>query len=909
MNVLHKVTRQNLLKNRTRTIVTIIGVILSVAMMTAVTTMISTMQNYLVESVKAESGDWTLMAFGASDKLIGQLQQDERVERLAKMQSLGYATVEGSKSEEKFYWHVTAWDDTMLKTLPVHITEGRMAQNDREIVVPENMAAVSGVAYKPGDKVTLSLGYREWNGQRLNQCVGYYGKKAPDEDGNPTQSAPEHLVPVATRTFTVVGVCERMPFAVEESSSPGYTAITRPGAQDQVLSTDVYLCNRHPKDAPEMYTALKEQDNETGSLMFQCNIHSDLLRVMGVIDNENIVATLGAMGAILLIIILVGSVSLIYNAFAISVSERSKQFGLLSSVGATRKQLRSSVLYEALVIGGIGIPLGLLAGVGGIGVTLYFIGDWFRDMVISGGGLSMHLSVSWLAIVVAAALGMVTILLSAWIPAKRASRVTAIEAIRQSQDIQIRAKQVKTSRLTRKLFGFGGELALKNLKRSRRRYRSTVLSLVVSMVLFISASAFTMYATGGSEQVLDVANYDVAYVSYPSENTDYFTDRLDTAFVNRLYHELKETDGVAESALVERVYLETLISKDDANNSYYQRKQQLQEQFEEATGVTGEDAEAYLTPQGEVKQHTMLYAMDSTSFARFAREAGVSLPADDKGLTAIAIRNSYEYDSDENRYQSLAFFKDNSARTVSLRPMGQSVKTGLPVKIAGFTDTLPMGMQFIQTSDELMLILPDTQMSAVREWAKTAGKDTPIISRVQMYFRAEDSAKVTATMKTVLEEQKQPTNGLVDIHETDNYTQRLYAILKVFTYGFITLISLITVANVFNTMSTNIRLRRREFAMLQSVGMSPREFSRMMRFECLFYGLKALLFGLPISFLLMYAMYRSMIASVDIRFLVPWSSVIISIAGVFVVVFVTMLYATHRIRKENIIDALKTETT
>lgn len=913
MNVLAKVTRKNLLKNKVRTAVTIIGVILSVAMITAVTTMVATLRGYIVDSTVADVGDWYFCVKGVSGELEQELRQDSRVERIGRMQTLGYAPLAGGQNEYKPYLYVTAWDNDMFDTLPVHLTAGRLPENGREILIPEHVATNGGVAYSLGDTLTLQLGYREWEGQRLWQWSGYYGDSSDVlMDGTAgtladTSFEPEHLVPVQTCTFTVVGFYERLSMSgdVEYLSSPGYTVITRADGTNQVLLTDLFVRTYKAGDATAIQLPLQEEgmlsdlepEDAPRRLLFTTR-NSNLLAATTLTGDDPVNQTILAMGAILLVIILAGSVSLIYNAFAISVSERAKQFGLLSSVGATRKQLRGSVLYEALVIGGIGIPLGLLAGIGGIGVTLHFVGDWFASLFYDNG-VTLQLAVPWWSVAAAAGLGLVTILLSAWIPARRASRVTAIDAIRQSQDIRVKAKRLKTPRLVRRLFGFEGEMALKNLKRSRRRYRSTVLSLAVSVILFISASSFSLYMFGGSSQVMDVANYDVSY-TYVEDYTgdgDWNTPTatLDEDKKQAVFSDLLQTEGITGGALVEQIYLNTLLPQSETSGAYYD----IYRQWES------------LNSEGDILQMVILYGMDRQAFDRYAQQAGISLPQGG-GVSAIALQESYQENMETGRYERTPVFADDSPRTLTLYASGQTGGgESLPVSVAGYASALPTGLQYYNTTSTLYLVVPDTALAKVRGWAARIEKQESAVvtSRIGMFFESGDSAKAAQNLKTRLAGMQLPSEAVHDAHKEEEYNRRLQTVLQVFAYGFITLISLITVANVFNTMSTNIHLRRREFAMLQSVGMSPKGFNRMMRFECIFYGLKALLYGLPVSFALMYLMYRSILIGVDVSFMVPWSSVIVSVCSVFLVVFVTMLYATHKIRKENIIDSLKTETT
>ena len=209
-------------------------------------------------------------------------------------------------------------------------------------------------------------------------------------------------------------------------------------------------------------------------------------------DNDNLAGILIGLIAIVIGIIMAGAISLIYNAFSISLRERTVQFGLLSSMGATKKQLRRSLRYEALFVSCIGIPLGCIAGTVGIGITLHFIGKGLTNM-INGEALDIPLKISWGSVLAAVVLAFATVMISVWIPCRRVRRISPVEAVRASQDIRIRKKDVKTSGLSYKLFGLPGMLAQKNYKRDRKKYRSTVISLTMSILLFVSVSSFGGY--------------------------------------------------------------------------------------------------------------------------------------------------------------------------------------------------------------------------------------------------------------------------------------------------------------------------------------------------------------------------------------------------------------------------------
>ena len=146
-----------------------------------------------------------------------------------------------------------------------------------------------------------------------------------------------------------------------------------------------------------------------------------------------------------------------------------------------------------------------------------------------------------------------------------------------------------------------------------------------------------------------------------------------------------------------------------------------------------------------------------------------------------------------------------------------------------------------------------------------------------------------------------------DIAAQEEENRNIVIIIQVFAYGFIILISLIAAANVFNTISTNIALRRREFAMLKSVGMTAKGFNRMMNFECILYGTRALLFGLPVSVGISYLIHLAVSEGYQKDFTLPWVAIGIAVLSVFLVVFVTMMYSMSKVKKDNPIDALKNE--
>ena len=492
MNVFHKVTLESLKKNRVRTIVTIVGIILSAAMICAVTTFASSFYNYIGEYYKYTYGDWHGSAERVEWNTYTNLWGTGDIDEATYNQVLGYASIHSENEFKPYLYIIGGEPEDFVEQMPVHLLFGRYPKNSTEIILPGHLETNGNVKYRQGDTITLEIGERMLDGYAMNQNNPCY---VHDEKGNEIPNG-ETLQIKETRTYTVVGFYERLHYNLEGYTAPGYTAITVADKEriGEVLY-DVYFKMEKPK---EIYDFVKEHHIEG-------QINTDVLMLHGVSTYNSVRTVLSSLAAIVIALIMFGSISLIYNAFSISVSERTKQFGLLSSVGATKKQLRKMVLYEAVVVSSVGIPLGVLSGIAGIGVTLKIIGDKFKAF---GFPMDMKLSVSGISIVIAVIVALVTVLLSAWIPSKRAMRVSAVEAIRQNMDILAKSKDVKTSKLVYKLFGLPGMLANKHYKRSKKKYRATVVSLFMSILLFVSASAFTDYLMAAAVDGIAPYEYD-----------------------------------------------------------------------------------------------------------------------------------------------------------------------------------------------------------------------------------------------------------------------------------------------------------------------------------------------------------------------------------------------------------------
>ncbi|HZK34868.1 MAG TPA: ABC transporter permease, partial [Bacillota bacterium] len=690
-----------------------------------------------------------------------KLKDMDEVDGTALTRSVGYSMLEESINEYKPYLYLVELSEEAFETWPIHLVEGRLPLNDNEVLISEHIISNGGVKLGLGGNLNLDLGNRVLDGE-----IVYGDSYFTMEDGTP-----EELDISISRDLTIVGVMNRLSYRLEGFSSPGYTIVTlkdfdemdmapKGGAKD----LSVYFTATNSR---KVYDTASKIQKDLAIGLEDIEYNSALLRTQGVSDIDGFNAVLYSLGAILILLIMLGSISLIYNSFSISVSERTKQFGLLSSVGATTKQVKHSIFFEAMFLAAIGIPLGLLAGIFGIGVTLYFVNDILAGLMSSlSVYVSITLSVSPVSVVIAAIIALITILISAHIPARRATKISAVEAIRQSTDIKLKSKQVKSSALARKLLGIEANLALKNMKRNKKRYRSTVISLFVSVVLFVSASGFSMYLTDSVMNVYEDVDYDLYYFSSSREQ---FSDSK----MNKAYENILALDSVKQGSSVDSSYSGLYLQRGEINKSSLEYNS--------------------LGLEGEKGYHVGvdILAVDQDTFTEYINSLGLdeSQFADNSPVSGIVIDRQHYYDYEQKRYLNTSIFKDKTRESLSLNRSnysnGDEKIIQFDVKVAAFADTAPFGIgDYSENSGSILLIInEDSKYELISE-------DLDAWWGPNMFFKADDPYRAEEDIKEVLEGVEVPIN-INNIAQSVQESRKVVTIISIFAYGFIVLISLI----------------------------------------------------------------------------------------------------------------------
>ncbi len=937
MNIFKQFTNRSLKENKTRTFVTIIGIILSVAMFTATMEAFVTVQSYLINYAEMYNGKYHVGFYDVEYNDISKITEDERVEKYTYIQEIGYAEI-GSSNEYKPYLYIAGVPTDFTDIMPIHLTEGRLPENSNEIVVSDHLYSNGGVQLKLGQEITLEIGQRQWS-ELVNITDEEYEKLDGDSWAKLTQEYPlrktegekatEHLVNTKEKTYTVVGFCVRPEqTTIEPISAPGYTAYTI-NENGNTRPSSVYTIISHPADYSRFNLDIVKKIEVNSCINYDLLMYS-----FNSFDSAFPFLVIGLL-SILIGLIVFGSVSLIYNSFSISVSERTKQFGILKSIGATKKQIRKSVLYEASVLCVIGIPIGLISGCLGIAVTFYFLNDTISTFLAELTDLKMQFVFSPLAIIAASVISFVTVIISAYIPARKAIKINPIESVRQSNDIKINRRSVKVSPLTQKLFGFEATLSSKNFKRNKRKYRTTVFSLFVSVVLFISASSLATYFTDIVEAESQDMKYDVAVNVFSYRDTtddEPFTETEE--FRAKLYNGLKNVNGVDEFTLSQQMGTDFNIDKKYISEEYLNM---LNKEI-------GDSADK----QNELNGIFTYNFIDNAAFRRLLKEEGLS----DEGYFDKENPKALVYDMGTHVYQSnnkervyiVPFLNtDNISSTIEITKtlprfeengeeysyFGETtVKDGVTYYV--YDISRDEGEEFDEstkrylTEEQAVSYINISIGEVLSEKPYFAGHNTNLIypesvketvmlegySQTHAFIICDDHEKVASDVSRLIRDIGGDTNhvSVVDYAAEIESIRALVTIAKVLAYGFIVLISLIAAANVFNTISTNISLRRREFATLKSVGLTSKGMRKMMTFESILYGVKSLLFSLPVSLAMTYLVY--FVASdsgYEMGFYVPWDKFIIAIASVFIIVVLSMIYSIKKVNKENTVETLRNE--
>lgn len=856
MNILNKLTQKHLIMNKKRTIVTIVGIILSTALMVGIGLLLSTFRESMIQEVIMDRGDYNARIADISKSNLAIIDNNSNVKSYITRNYLGYDRI--PNDETNSYFKLFSVDDAYMSHLT--LIEGRLPKNSQEVVIPKYLYEQYSETLKIGNTLNLSIGDRYYEGKQVPDNAPYY-------EGEYINNPKEYKL-------TIVGVIERDYY---EDSEIGCFIYTTGLTSDKM---DVFITY---KKVNKTYENTESIAKSLGILQGdeyydRVEYNTSLLALYGTSNYSNFINSMAGMLIIMLSLVSIACVIVIYNSFAISVMERKKQFGLFSSIGATKRQIKSTVLYEAMIVSLIGIPLGILSAYLGIYVVVLIMNNLLKGMFSVG----FYLSTYPLFIIIPIIFMIITIFVSASIPAKRASKISPIEAIRLNDDIKIKSKKVKSPKIIRKLFGIEGDIAYKNMRRNKKKYRITVVSLFISIVLFISFSGYMTYFLASADSYLAIPEVDVI-VRYDKKNSD-----------PEVIKSIKNNPSVEDYMEYLNVSATTNTDMFDAytknfqnflvDNDYYEKHNEPYYKVVNFIVLSNESYRKYLNMIGGKEELPILY----NNFNSIVYSEG--------------SRKSYNM----NRY-------NNANKTINIfsEPI-ESTKDG----IVQYKELFKIDKYYLSNNEFVGLGIYDDVIEEViiissdmaEEYQLITDNPTVQYGYTNIHIKAPNYKNLDKMIEEYDKEGRLSFINYVNVKEEMKMENNVILTIKILVYGFITLVTLIGVTSVFNTINTSIALRRKEFAVLRSIGLTPSGFNKMLRFESLFFGLKSLFYAIPVSLGVIFLMYLSMRGTVDLgTILIPWKSIFLAVILDFLVIAISMSYATKKVKKDNILDAIREE--
>lgn len=932
MNLMKTLTLKNLKLNRKRTIVTIVGIILATALLSALVTLVSSFQYSMIEYQKQKDGDFHVKFSNVKMSELSEFKNNRNIESTFETMGMGFAKLDGCKNEDKPYAYVMATDEAGFERGCFKLIEGRMAKNEDEIVIPRHLKTNGRIDIKVGDEITLDVGKRyDSNTEGVISENSAYENEA------------ETLTDTVTKHYKVVGIMERPGYGMEDYSAAGYTFVTysdelaaidngtkseaseadttltvysrytqkalrnKDAVTADIIGVDEKLFAKANNSSVEMSSEesdrfLKEMENAK----YDIYMNGYLINYECVFPIDGSFKALFTVAAVVALIIILTSVYCIKNSFNISITEKIRQYGMLASVGATRRQIKSSVKTEAAMLGVVGIPVGTMSGILASLILVKVVN------ALSAGWLNVALSfhTSLPALILAVILSIATIYFSATGSARRAAKVTPLEAIRNTKEIKIKSAKLKTPAIIGRIWGIGGVISYKNIKRNNKKYRTTVTSIVICSVTFIVISYFMSMAFSVVGMSYASADYNIGINMSCKKDID----------IEKFSKLLSGIEG-AEDYLVGAGY-DFDVSKPEYTKEYGEYCRQLYDDSE------------------DVSQMFLITVLDDKSYDKYASDAGIKNAAAgailvNKCTFDVYNENSSKYvkkemelykykagdtiecgynvyddaSSDDNAVEggTESSTEDNSGY-VDEETINNGVRKTVDVTIAGVTDKVPIGYKGYSNT---LLFMNQKGFESLWGDGKNGNEIKPGYASYSAYVVAENADEYQDTFEKETEgnpEYSQISFYVSNMDKQMRDEKSLFTLLGVFAYGLIVVIALIGITNIINTLSTGMELRSREFATLRSIGMTDKQFAGMVRLESVFISVKALVIGVPLGILISYLLCVMMNRMDDaIIYEPPYKAIILCIVVVIMLIYAIMKLSMTKLRHNNIIETIKNE--
>lgn len=869
------ITYRYLKGQKNRTLLTLLGIILSVALISAVGTIAVSFRDALIIDAIRDNGSYHAIFKEISREQVNKLMNHVEASEAGINELEGSARVVETTEEEQQeygwdipyrYLEINSYDTKALEMLPSNLKEGRFPKTSDEIVIEYWMANYFKEKVKIGDRIKLTIGDRSF-------------KDELDEEGE-LLNREETFENIREKEYTVVGFTEPRYLWKGNLETKAITKFDNNSTLG--INNNVYIQISNLKGAKNK---IENVARDIGVDIENVDYNENLLRLHGQSIDDDINKFLISISTFIISLIVISTVAVIYNAFNISVLERISQFGLLRSIGATPKQIRGIVLKEAMLLSIIGIPIGLFSGVFAMKVVLYIIGLLKADIPVFS---DMEITISKTVFIISTIIGLVTVFLSAIGPAKRAGKVSPLEAVRNTGDLKKESfKKVKSSLLVRRILGVEGEIAYKNLRRNRKRFLITVFSMVISISLFITFSSFSDFM------------FKVGIVN--NKDMGDFAIRGDMEGKGEeIYAQLKDLKDVKRIYKVQSIGGQGLIDEN-----------KISKKMIEMEPYMFEDKKDGLTEVNNVEVIT-IGDENFDVLKNLLKEGNLDIEKLNEEDGVLVINNTYAYNDKTGGSVLMEGYKLTPGDELLYFPYhldqeGEDMQYA-KLKVTGILEKGILDFNY-NLNSSINVITTEKVWNKLSRGEYEDSKYTDLKeSYMEMYIEMIKDGDIE-NIRSYLEETKEEISDFhyIDYAQSAKEDRIMGIIMSIFLYGFVAIIALISSINIINTISTNIILRTKEIAMIKAVGMNESRIKRMVALESLFYGIYAAIFGGVIGTGLTYIMFKIVFDFRPFEWIIPWKNIGIACIGATIIALLSGAYPLRRINDKIIVESMKQE--
>ena len=848
MNLYTSLTLRYLKQNKRRTLVTIIGIILATALICGIGNICTSFMDYQMRNEIQSNGSF-YVTFNNIDK-----EKADIITKSSGVSEYGYKKDLGSiilDKKNSTSIDINVFDKNTINSFQITLKNGSYPKNQSEIIVTEDL--LNKWNKKIGDKITLNLG------ELIYDDMGIISKLK-----NPQKT-----------TFKIVGTLDKAPYNSKLFAIAGFDI----NSVDKNEKFDVSICTKNPKDIYKTAISIGEniglaQADETNDEDYSYNdqtsmyykdikFNEGLLRLLGASSYSNINITLLLIVGLVASLVIIATIATIYNSFSIAISERKKQFAILNSIGATKSQIMKFVFLEGFLVSIVGIPIGLLSGTVAIDIVFKVIKTFFKTSMF--GELDLRVVFSPIVLILSTLVILLTIFISALIPAINAAKISPLEAIKNSSNLKV--GKIKSSKLVKKIFKTEGELAYKNLRRNKGKFRITLFSLVISIVIFISFNGFVDMFVEANQ---------INYGSITNDLTLYENNLLTKEEVQKTIDELKKINGLKDVAIDKGYNLNVHVDEKNINKDLRESLKQSRYVDMDNSNYNFINSRLYIPGYFSISNIKL-------SEGKFDRKTAKA----ENGV--ILVRYSYQESLAKKGKVVLSNYKVGDTLNCTITSYdsdGKESEKEVKLKILAITDEILTGNnQYPETSFGVVAyddLIPSLGITDDK-------------SSSNLYYVATNQEKSTRDeVKKVAEENNL---SVIDSIDEAQKLEQTMNVMKIFVYGFIVVISLVSVTNIINTISTNINLRKREFAIIKSIGVTPQGFKKMIYMESILYGILSLLYGIPIGICMNVLMNKILEGVITVQTLIPYKAILICVVAIFIITFIASYIPLKKIRK------------